>query len=75
MNDGVGRRVAFHSMSRLLMDHRIIERYREVFSARIWPVELGISSERIEKFRERHLNARAATPEWVRNLKVENLTL
>ena len=57
------------------MDHRIIERYREVFSARIWPVELGISSERIEKFRERHLNARAATPEWVRNLKVENLTL
>ena len=69
MADSAGRRVAFDGMSLFEIEDRLIRRYREVFSAGLAFVQLGMAAGRSEKILHRMVEAHGDDPEWARHLR------
>lgn len=69
MADSAGRRVAFDGMSQFEVGDGLIRRYREVFSAGLAFVQLGMSADRSEKILCRMLETHRNDPEWKRHLR------
>jgi hypothetical protein len=68
MEDSAGKRVAFDGMSSFRIESGLIRHYREVFSAGIAFVQLGMPPERTAKILQRIADSHAADPEWARHL-------
>ena len=68
MEDSAGRRVAFDGMSSFQIEGGLIRHYREVFSAGIAFVQLGMAPERTAKILRRIADSHAGDPEWARHL-------
>lgn len=68
MEDSAGRRVAFDGMSSFRIEGGLIRLYREVFSAGIAFVQLGMAPERTSRILQRIVDSRASDPEWTRHL-------
>ena len=67
MEDSAGRRVVFDGMSAFLLRSGLIEHYREVFSAGVAFLQLGMSPERSDKILRRIFDSHAGDPEWDRH--------
>lgn len=68
MEDSAGRRVAFDGMSSFRIEGGLIRLYREVFSAGIAFVQLGMAPERTSRILQRIVDSHASDPEWTRHL-------
>jgi ketosteroid isomerase-like protein len=67
MEDSAGRRVVFDGMSSFRIEGGLIRHYREVFSAGIAFVQLGMAPERTDKILRRIVGSHADDPEWTRH--------
>lgn len=68
MEDSAGKRVAFDGMSQFALAGGLIRTYREVFSAGLAFVQLGMAPERSDRILRRMVDAHRDDPEWARHL-------
>lgn len=68
MADFAGRRVAFDGMSRFSTEDGLIHDYREVFSAGLAFVQLGMAPDRAATILQRMVSSHSDDPEWARHL-------
>ena len=67
LEGSAGRRVVFDGMSRFLIEGGLIRHYREVFSAGLAFVQLGMAPERSNRILRRTVEGRRDDPEWSRH--------
>lgn len=67
LDGSAGQRVAFDGMSRFRLRDGLIAHYREVFSAGLAFVQLGMAPERSEMILKRMVESHRNDPEWARH--------
>lgn len=68
MEDSAGKRVAFDGMSQFSIEADRIALYREVFSAGLGLVQLGMDPVRTDKILRRMVDTHKKDPEWGRHI-------
>ena len=68
MEDSAGKRVAFDGMSQFSIEADRIALYREVFSAGLGLVQLGMDPARTDKILRRMVDTHKKDPEWGRHI-------
>lgn len=69
LEGSAGRRAAFDGMSLFRLEDGFIKAYREVFSAGLAFVQLGMAPERSDKILRRMVDSHRGDPEWDRHFK------